>query len=222
MSIDFLGIGAQKAGTSWIYHHLRLHPQIRFPGGKEIHYWDQQYPKGLESYQALFPNHRENLKYGEITPAYAILPRETVNRIYQTAPQANVFFIIRNPIDRAWSSALMALARAEMTVNEASDQWFIDHFQSQGSRLRGDYQRTLDIWRNIYPEKQFLLLSFEDIVNKPEKLLETLCKFIGADGTYFGDNPALISREKVFANHSYPIRPSLRTALETIYPHTKS
>lgn len=41
--LDFLGIGAQKAGTTWLYEKLRLHPDIAFPAGKEVHFWDQKY-----------------------------------------------------------------------------------------------------------------------------------------------------------------------------------
>jgi len=37
---DFLCIGAQKAGTSWLYWNMRLHPQIWLPPIKELHYFD--------------------------------------------------------------------------------------------------------------------------------------------------------------------------------------
>lgn len=35
-----LGIGAQKAGTSWVYHYLRRHPSCRPGPMKELHYFD--------------------------------------------------------------------------------------------------------------------------------------------------------------------------------------
>ncbi|MCB1382473.1 MAG: sulfotransferase [Notoacmeibacter sp.] len=39
--LDFLGIGAQKAGTAWLFYRLREHPEAWFsPGGKEIHFFD--------------------------------------------------------------------------------------------------------------------------------------------------------------------------------------
>jgi hypothetical protein len=38
---DFLGIGAQKAGTTWLHTNLRMHPQIWLPPIKELHYLDQ-------------------------------------------------------------------------------------------------------------------------------------------------------------------------------------
>ena len=37
----FLGIGAQKSGTTWLYHNLNLHPEIYMPPKKELHYFDR-------------------------------------------------------------------------------------------------------------------------------------------------------------------------------------
>jgi len=37
---DFLCIGAQKAGTSWLYVLLQEHPEIWMPPIKELHYFD--------------------------------------------------------------------------------------------------------------------------------------------------------------------------------------
>jgi hypothetical protein len=38
---DFLGIGAQKAGTTWLYANLRVHPGLWMPPVKELHYFDE-------------------------------------------------------------------------------------------------------------------------------------------------------------------------------------
>ena len=39
--IDFIGIGAQKAGTSWIYENLRILKEFDLPPVKEFHYFDK-------------------------------------------------------------------------------------------------------------------------------------------------------------------------------------
>jgi Sulfotransferase family len=41
MHPDFLGIGAQKAGTTWLARNLQTHPQIYMPR-KEVHYFDRK------------------------------------------------------------------------------------------------------------------------------------------------------------------------------------
>lgn len=38
---DFLGIGATKSGTSWLYVVLKEHPDIWMPFVKELHYFDR-------------------------------------------------------------------------------------------------------------------------------------------------------------------------------------
>ena len=51
---DFLGIGAQKAGTTWIYDQLVHHPQVWLPVIKELHYFNFAVPHpalaGVEEY----------------------------------------------------------------------------------------------------------------------------------------------------------------------------
>ena len=38
---DFLCVGAQKAGTGWLYEQLRVHPDFWMPPLKEVHYFDR-------------------------------------------------------------------------------------------------------------------------------------------------------------------------------------
>lgn len=170
----FLGIGAQKAGTTWLYEMLKQHPDLGFPLNKEAHYWDKKYPKlSPDDYFSHFIS--TQLIEGEITPSYSFLPLEVITEIHNIHPELKLIFIIRNPIDRAWSSAKMALERAEMTFEEASDQWFIDHFNSQGSLARGDYQKCISNWRSIFNYDQLLVLNFDDIRIAPQLLLGSCC-----------------------------------------------
>lgn len=59
--VDFIGVGAQKAGTTWLNNRLDELPDISVPPIKEIHYFDRspQYPS---------PNtHAKNTIIGKIT-----------------------------------------------------------------------------------------------------------------------------------------------------------
>ena len=53
---DFILIGAARAGTTWISKNLGEHPEIFIPRKKELHFFDSQYPKGLEFYESFFRN----------------------------------------------------------------------------------------------------------------------------------------------------------------------
>lgn len=43
---NFLCIGSQKAGTSWLYDMLKQNPEIWLPDIKEVHYYDYYYGEG--------------------------------------------------------------------------------------------------------------------------------------------------------------------------------
>ena len=48
----FYCIGAQKAGTTWLYEALRGHPDVHLSRIKEVHYWDTVFPPHLPYYVA--------------------------------------------------------------------------------------------------------------------------------------------------------------------------
>ncbi len=214
--LDFLGIGAQKCGTTWLYERLLRHPRLGFPAGKEVHFWNARYQQGIDWYRRLFPD-EPGRKQGEITPAYAILPPQRIAEIRRFQPRLRIVYLIRNPIERAWSSALMALGRAEMTLDEASDQWFIDHFHSAGSMMRGDYERCLRNWYGIFEPERILVLRYDDIAADPLNLLSRCCHHIGVDPDFFAALPAEELRQRVFSGPGHAIRPTLLPVLREIY-----
>ena len=50
---DFIGIGAQKAGTTWLARNLQVHPQIHMPR-KELHYFDRKMNDGSNVLTRIF------------------------------------------------------------------------------------------------------------------------------------------------------------------------
>lgn len=212
---DFIGIGAQKSGTSWLHYQLSSLAGIHFPGGKEVHFWDIHYGQGVEWYQQLFKSQSTMLQ-GDITPAYAIMPKEKIQQLYDLYPKVRLFFIMRNPVDRAWSAALMALSRAEMTIKEASDQWFIDHFNSQGSLMRGNYQQCLENWLSVFPKEQLLCLFYDDIIKNPLGMMDVLLKHIN----YQQDLPVAFEQQlcrQIFTGSGDEIRLDLKKYLQNLY-----
>ena len=230
-AVDFLGIGVQKAGTTWLYHQLSRHPQIAFPRGKEVHYWDAaERPDADEWVRLLEPPSRRSrtgrpIKTGEITPAYATLPTQTIQAIRARCPAIRLFISLRNPVERAWSAALMGLARAQMLISEASDQWFLDHFRSAASRARGDYLGCLDRWESVFPGEQLLVLFHDDIATRPLEVLDTLAAHLGIDAAAFSALPEQAVREVVVPGLGDgvvsaappPLRPSLLGPLLDLY-----
>jgi hypothetical protein len=214
--LNFLGIGAQKCGTTWLYELLALHPQVRFPAGKEVHFWDRQRERGIDWYRGLFEGQPHAAAVGEITPAYAVLAPNIIAEVAQVFPVLRLIYMIRNPVDRAWSSALMAMQRAELQIDEVSDRWFIDHFESRGSRARGDYEACIRNWRAAYLSDQLLLIRYEHIGTQPFEVYQRSCSHLGIEAYDTPQVRAQASRV-VFAGTGDPIRPSLSIYLHDMY-----
>lgn len=231
LTVDFLGIGAQKAGTTWLYYQLARHPQISFPRGKELHYWDKtSIPDATEWISLLNPTEiiQSDFKYvktGEITPAYAILSANIIRKIFDCCPQIKIFMSLRNPLERAWSSALMELERVEKRISETTDEWFLDNFYSADSRARGQYVSCINRWYSIFPSEQLLIIFLEDIAIRPAYVLSKLATHIGIDTLYFerlntSDLAKVIVpciREGIESPNPPPIRDSLLTSLISLY-----
>ena len=225
----FLCIGAQKAGTTWLFSNLLQHPEIWLPSVKEVHYlsrldrgiisgwkslrkkiwrenlysnfksefsdfssatfiWKLYYYFGLRTdkwYASLFKPGKGKVS-GDITPAYSIMNKVAVEHAYSIMPHAKIIFIMRNPIDRAWSHARMSFdkkwdlyEKCNGDFKNIDNKSLIQHFKRKGLVLRGNYIRTMDIWESVYPVDQIYYAFYEDIAQRPKDLLLDIYRFIG-------------------------------------------
>jgi Sulfotransferase domain len=116
---SFLIIGAQRAGTTSLFHYLEQHPEVAAPSGgdpsvwwsKELHYFDKRYARGLEWYRSFFPLEvtrrgarvrGRDLVAGEASPYYLFHP-EVPARVAEVLPDVRLIALLRDPIERAYS-----------------------------------------------------------------------------------------------------------------------
>jgi hypothetical protein len=269
---DFLGIGAQKAGTTWLHSVLSRHDEIWLPRVKELHYFDRTFPpvcrtgaprsatipvshrlrifrqikklgnlsalrEGLRVrrwddlvvevkllrgkrddawYASLFDLGRDRIK-GDITPAYSCLGDQAIAHIHKLMPDAKIIFLLRDPIDRAWSHAKMDILQkpGQPKTLETSESEFIIHFDSDASRMRGDYLGAIDRWTRHYPSDQLFVGFFDEITLDPEGLLTRILGLLGASTSPDKLPPDL--RTAVNAGRPKPIPPVLHAHLASIY-----
>lgn len=196
----FLGIGSQKSGTTWLHANLARHPDIFLPEDKELHYFDWNFHRPITEYAKCFEQAGDRLA-GEITPGYATLDDKRVAFIKSLMPDLRVILLLRDPIERSWSQAVMNLIELgqgqEKTVGE---QEFLEHLSEDRVRLRNDYVGIIDRWTKAFGKEQMYVGFFEDVKQRPQELLQELLAFLGVSG------PA----EKVFENASEKVRPGIR------------
>src|SRR4051812_23905676 len=113
---NFLVIGVEKGGTTWLHAQLKKHPQIFLPDTKEIHFFNKYssnlierdyFKLGIGWYLDFFKPYNGQRAIGEVTPMY-ICDSEAPLRIQKTLLSVRLIAILRNPVDRAYSHYWMA------------------------------------------------------------------------------------------------------------------
>jgi hypothetical protein len=221
---DFLGIGAQRAGTTWLWIHLRSHPQIWMPRRKELHFFDRILSASASlgafarlRYAAWFvPGRLLGKMVGEVTPAYATLPDDRVGLIASWMPKARMLYLLRDPVERAWSHATKGFPLwAGYPLEQASDHAVLEFFHLPDVLARGQYVRNLQTWRRNFPAEQILVCVSELMFADPVANLRRIYAFLGVDPGVPLD-PAGLGR-RVHRGRSRPPMPvSVRRELETL------
>jgi hypothetical protein len=176
---SFMCIGAQKAGTTWLYANLKKHPEIKL-ARKEYHYFDKdaKFYTPLKNYCKYFKS-RNNKISGDITPSYSVLEKDRIKLIKTLMPNLRLIFIMRNPIDRALSAASMRFSKKmKKDINSVSDKDFIDFLSMPGVIKRGRYLQTLENFLTYFNKEQLHIEFYENIKNEPEKLIKRIFSHI--------------------------------------------
>lgn len=200
---------------------MKEHNELFLSEKKEIHYFDWHFHRSIWWYLRHFKNAGNKIK-GEITPAYSTLDIVRIKHIQRHNPDLKIIFIVRNPIERAWSHALnnycvgMKIPFEKLTTEDF--KW---HFNSYPSLVRSDYERTVKNWLSVFPKEQFHLCFYEDVKHQPEQLLNSVFSFLNVstikDFSHFPFNK-VINR-----GPSFPIPEKEQKLLkELYYPKIKS
>ena len=211
----FIG-GAQKSGTTSLHFLLDNHPDLFFPKEpQEIHFFDidRNYRKGLEFYEAYFRHWQGEPVIAQTSPLYLYEP-QVPERIYQYNPQAKFIFILRNPVERAYSHYWHSVKYGHEIRN------FEKAIALEKSRLsrspsarrkysyvdRGRYSEQIKRFLQFFPPEQILTLLFDDLKQDPQGVYRACGDFLEVDWQGFipqsteeVKNQHRIPRSRIFA-----------------------
>jgi hypothetical protein len=242
---EFLGIGAQKSGTTWLHDNLARHPQVWLPPVKEIHYFDRphvslgsrlfgqaerlckgrtllreaawgrvkstvesgdlawawRYALGRRSdewYGSLFVR-RPGMVTGEICPGYARLPAEVIQRIRRLMPEGRIIYLLRHPIERAWSAAVMHFNdRGRSDYRSISPVELEEWLRRRKSVEHASYSSAIERWRSVFADRLFIGF-YDELCSDPASLLSRIQHFIGVRE----DVPADVSAQRNAGNWTH-------------------
>lgn len=192
-SPGFLGIGAARAGTTWLDLRLREHPDLFLPRHrKEVHYFDKYYERGSAWYESFFTEAAANQLVGEITPRYLFDPA-VPRRISQSLPTETKFLVVlRDPAARAVSHYQLKVRDDAVRVP------FEDYLRQDPEILEyGMYARQLTRYFDLFGAESVLVLVFEETLADQPRALQQVGDFLGVDATKFRESSERVNASTV-------------------------
>jgi Sulfotransferase family len=178
---DFVGVGAQRCGTSWWYQTaLKRHPAFvqSFRPGKETHFFDQFWRGGApgdlaERYARLFPR-PEGAFAGEWTPDYMAHPW-AMTLLAEAAPEARILIMLRDPLERYASGIGRELRLADESGTPL-------HIGVLGDQLhRSLYARQVGRAFELFGRERVLVLQYERCRAEPLDEMQRMHRFLGVE-----------------------------------------
>ncbi len=155
--------------------------QVVHRGSMKELMWAYRYFSGdpdNDWYLSLFKG-TDGVLTGDLTTDYCALSDEAVSNVKDLLPDAKIIFLMRNPVERAWSHAKMLLpGLLGKRFDEISNDELVDYLSHPAPQLRGDYPRTLGTWEKIYDQQQIFTGFFEEVAESPRQLYIRLLNFL--------------------------------------------
>lgn len=175
----WLGIGAQRSGTTWLTELLCEHPQVEVSGGrKEQHElyrallepWDESRSR---EYVRLFDLADPSVRVGEWTPFYMLSPWTPHVAARVLPDEAPIFVILRDPVERFESAVRFWLTRQPGRVG--SPQGIEDiRVRSSNALWGGAYATQLDCWATVLGRERIVVLQYETTRADPQGAVDRL------------------------------------------------
>jgi hypothetical protein len=231
--VDFLIVGTQKGGTSALAAFLGQHPRIFVPPIKEAHFFDYSsvYLNGASNspryaaYHQLFADARPDQLWGEATPSYMFLPF-VADRIHDYNPDLKLIFMLRDPVQRAFSHYRMQRSRGwerwPFAIAAALEPVRVRLLAGDPDRKRAPVRRHSYLSRGFYatqierflrqfPRDNCCFVKSEELLRDHDRVLRRLFTFVGVDPNF------TVAPARVFVGPRGDLNATLARILRLIY-----
>lgn len=231
---QFLIIGAQKSGTTWLVDMLRDHRDVFIPRN-EVHFFNTHYDRGYDWYASHFSEAKKSQRIGEKTPDYlggdlAGLQEGTIaQRIKNDLPGVKLIVVLRDPVNRAVSAYNHYVRTRIISPLQSINSYFLKRkFEKDNLGILdyGNYEKHLALFEERFPAEQILILYYEDMMKEKQATMDRVCKFIGVPAFQFPNlelrsNAFKKSRPGLIIHYYVPVLKRLGWQLDKILPTNK-
>jgi len=189
---NFVIVGTQKAGTTFIHKCLKEHPDIYIPKGEVSFFENPDYNKNTTDYlESLFRKHQDNKVLGIKRPSY-LACKDCPKRIKKEIPHAKLIIILRNPVDRAISAYfhymktgfIPILPLEEGMLNIITGKYKERYPRSEEILRFGYYYEQLNHYLHYFNKKQILIELYDELLKNPLRTIQNIYEFLGVDNSF--------------------------------------
>lgn len=190
--VDFVIIGAMKAGSTTLVDYLQQNVQLCFAKPKEPQYFSRYYDDwSVDSYESLwkFPDKI----CGEASTCYSRWPhyQNVPERLYKYNPDIKLIYILRNPIDRAYSHY-----RHNVLVDRINYSSFDEAIEKSDEIIMTScYMAQIKQFLAFFPKEQLLLVNFDDLIHDDIDTINAIESFLGVNLSAKSDFTSVHSNE---------------------------
>ena len=190
---EFIGIGAQRSGTTWWYGLICDHPEVHPAYGKELHFFDRYRDREFttadsNAYHAKFPRPSGSIT-GEWTPRY-MHDFWAPPLLRAAAPEARLIVLLRDPWKRFRSGVTHETAVLSRRVTRAKAA-YVQQLMLNDALSRSLYADQLERLLDHFERSKVLVLQYERCLQDPVAELERTYAFLGLDPSH---RPSRIDR----------------------------
>jgi hypothetical protein len=168
----FLYVGTSKAGSTWLFNALALHPEVYLASSKGLYYFDQHFDNGRDWYLRHFDGLEGQRAAGEISHSY-LSSEQAPARIAELNPQMRLLVCLREPVDRAFSDYLDLVKNGQ---HDGTFETALERFP----RLveRGRYAVHLRRYFDHFPAQQLHVSLFDDLRADAQSYADGIFEFL--------------------------------------------
>jgi Sulfotransferase domain len=171
---DFLYVGTSKAGSTWLFNALSVHPDVWLASSKGLYFFDAHYDRGLDWYRQQFED-ADGPAVGEFSHSYLSSP-EAPARIAAYSATMRLLVCLREPVDRAFSDYL------DLVKNNGFTGSFTEAVDGHPRLLdRGRYATHLSRYLEHFPMSQLHVGLFDDLKTGAQEYADEVYDFLGVD-----------------------------------------
>lgn len=197
---NFIVIGVKRCGTTTLYEQLSEHPCIEKSAHDNLGFFNNNFELGLNWYKSHFVTNSKKKqiekKYGkfatyDVTSSY-IQKKQTAENIFKTLPDIKLILILRNPSNRTYSEYnqniidenesrdFKELIKKEIEEIEKTPNGKLEFALDKINLVKkGIYIKQILPWIEIFPKKQILIISTEELDKKTTETYNKIFKFLG-------------------------------------------